>query len=1048
MDAVTSLHPTDERLRGFGLGKLDDPSAEEVNRHLAECPDCRRRVAEMSADSFLDRVRDAKRDRGTSTVGQSRIDATRSHVGAATLPPPSETLPPGLADHPDYQVKRELGRGGMGVVYLAHNRLMGRDEVLKVMGREIVARPELLDRFLREIRAVARLRHPNIVTAFSAVRLGESIVFAMEHVEGLDLSKLVKIKGPMPVAHACLFAHQAALGLQHAHEEGLVHRDIKPGNLILSRKGDRATVKVLDFGLAKATREQQVDSALTREGQALGTPDYIAPEQILDAPNADIRADIYSLGGTLFYLLTGRPPFQATSLYDLYQAHISRDADPLNLLRPEVPAELAALVAKMMAKDPSRRFQTPGEVADALKPFFRKGNQPPASGTEVSRGDRSNPGQSRPAASSAPTQPATGMRPASPPQPSVETPRPESKWASLVDFRETERSVEGPSPTPPAPSKRPPGHIRGVAIAAGLASVLLLGGLAIWQGTVRVKTPEGVVVLENLPQDADVLVDGEEITVDWNGVGQPVKIRAVPGEHRLEITHATGTMRTEAIEFKAPGSNPVTVSVRLDRLAMPRTGRLATSPANSSENANDSLMHVPPVPLAGVSELPVIEAMAGEWSIDGNELVQSSMQRGSIVPNYLIFQDPEFEDYEFQFEGKVTEGNHGLKVVFHWNSRKMYRTFNVGSYGNQAHDLGCVLNGKWERQPGHYLRDSIAEGEWYKMKVIVRGDRVSCYLDDQLLFTGTDPRYAGGRVGIGTWGTAARFRRIKLTRADGNILFEGLPQLAPDMQASGAPGGLPANTSENSAGAVDSSIQHKDISIAESPSGLGMMSMPTGSMIGMTGGEPVEAGGMSMGSMMGMMGGEPGDLAEGNSGMMGMPSEGGGMMGGGMGNVGRGMMSMEDQMMGMMGTESPGSTLDGDMTAGEVLETGSGESLGTRPMPGDALIPGTTWLGTRSFRDLMYPGAQARCTLTITTRSGHQFAGTLIYVNKLGSKHQFRVTGEIDADGTRMSFLETGEGQYQMKGSGRFDGDVIDYKFLGTGIGGESRYGDGRMTKQ
>ncbi len=283
-------------------------------------------------------------------------------------------MPFGPGELPDYAIKKELGRGGMGVVYLAHNTLLGRDEVLKVMGRQIIDRPGLLDRFLREMKAVARLRHPNIVTAYSATRLGENIVFAMEYVEGLDLSKVVKAKGPLPVNHACNFVHQAALGLEHAHEEGLVHRDIKPANLMLSRKGDRATVKVLDFGLAKVVRETKADGGLTSEGQALGTPDFIAPEQILSAPDVDIRADIYSLGGTLFYLLAGRPPFQADSLYEVYQGHISRDADPLNLLRPEVPAELAALVARMLAKDPARRFQTPGEVAEALTPFFKKGN--------------------------------------------------------------------------------------------------------------------------------------------------------------------------------------------------------------------------------------------------------------------------------------------------------------------------------------------------------------------------------------------------------------------------------------------------------------------------------------------------------------------------------------------------------------------------------------------------------------------------------------------------------------------------------------------------
>ena len=145
---------------------------------------------------------------------------------------------------------------------------------------------------------------------------------------------------------------------------------------MLARRGDKATIKILDFGLAKASREQKVDGALTNEGQALGTPDFIAPEQIVNAPNVDIRADIYSLGGTLYYLLTGRPPFQADSLYDVYQAHISRDADPLNLIRPEVPVELAALVAKMMAKEPGRRFQTPKQVAEALAPFFKPTSEP------------------------------------------------------------------------------------------------------------------------------------------------------------------------------------------------------------------------------------------------------------------------------------------------------------------------------------------------------------------------------------------------------------------------------------------------------------------------------------------------------------------------------------------------------------------------------------------------------------------------------------------------------------------------------------------------
>ena len=198
----------------------------------------------------------------------------------------------------------------------------------------------------------------------------------MEYVEGLDLSKMVKAKGPLPVAHACNFVYQAALGLQHAHEEGLVHRDIKPGNLMLSRKGDKATVKILDFGLAKATREER--TTVRRRGPDLG--DGAGPRHPrLHRPRTDPRRPGLPTSGPTstasaarsITSLTGRPPFQANSLYDIYQAHISRTPTPLNLVRPEVPAELAALVAKMMAKDPARRFQTPGR-SPRLAPFFKK----------------------------------------------------------------------------------------------------------------------------------------------------------------------------------------------------------------------------------------------------------------------------------------------------------------------------------------------------------------------------------------------------------------------------------------------------------------------------------------------------------------------------------------------------------------------------------------------------------------------------------------------------------------------------------------------------
>ena len=178
----------------------------------------------------------------------------------------------------------------MGVVYLAQNKLMGRQEVLKVVSSHLVNRPGVMDRFLGEIRNAARLHHPNIVTAYSALRFGESLVLAMEYVEGLDLAKTVKAKGPLPVAHACYFIHQAALGLQHAHEQGMVHRDIKPGNLMLARIGNRAVVKILDFGLAKVRRERAPIGTVTHGRASCSARPISSPPSRSTTPGRPISA--------------------------------------------------------------------------------------------------------------------------------------------------------------------------------------------------------------------------------------------------------------------------------------------------------------------------------------------------------------------------------------------------------------------------------------------------------------------------------------------------------------------------------------------------------------------------------------------------------------------------------------------------------------------------------------------------------------------------------------------------------------------------------------
>jgi serine/threonine protein kinase len=479
--AVPPSHPTDSTLRSYRLGTLEASKAESVAAHLKSCPACRKRAEALASVHSQATAAETPVGRGEDQAGAGAGGAATARK--KTTPRASAMIPAALLDHPDYEVIRELGRGGMGVVYLAKNRLMDREEVLKVMSRDIMERPGLLERFLREIRAVAMLHHPNIVTAHSAFRLGEDIAFTMEYVDGFDLDKMVRTRGMLPVGYSAYVTYQAALGLQHAHEKKMVHRDIKPGNLMVARQGDRAVVKILDFGLAKVAREQSIDGGITHAGQMLGTPHYIAPEQTLDAQAADIRADIYSLGCTLYFLLTAGPPFPRKNLYDILQAHHSAIATPLNTIRPDVPDGLALVVGKMMAKDVEERFQTPAEVAQALAPYFKKGGE---SGAVLK------------------TEPGAGVSAnlANPPETlPFSAPRAGSIEAGLIDLN---RPIEPSSqPIPVSPGKAWPGWLW-PSVAAG---VLLLAGL-VAGGVIALMGPPQQPPVANVQEDYKSMLTG------------------------------------------------------------------------------------------------------------------------------------------------------------------------------------------------------------------------------------------------------------------------------------------------------------------------------------------------------------------------------------------------------------------------------------------------------------------------------------------------------------------------------------------------------------
>jgi uncharacterized protein (TIGR03067 family) len=428
MMASRSAHPPKDQLMAFGQGKLAADESSQVEQHLGVCPECCETLLDLKDDTFTGLVRaarpaqrelppavavvpdlDAADDTEPGAEHSARPDGADVASAGTVCVPASDAreagdLPIELANHPRYRIVELIGRGGMGSVYRAEHRLMNRPVAIKVINSQLVQNAKAVERFRREVQAAAKLSHPNIVAAYDAEQAGSAHFLAMEFVDGTDLATVVQQRGPLPVAEACEYIRQAAVGLQHAHELALVHRDIKPHNLMVvgqasslsgraeGKLGAYPTIKILDFGLAgfvteAAIMESEATAAdsgaatisphLTALGSVMGTPDYIAPEQASDAHSADIRADIYSLGCSLYFLLTARPPYEADGAAAKLMAHVELPVPDLRSQRPDVAPQLTAVVSRMIAKKPADRFQTPAEVAAALAPFTRQAEAPP-----------------------------------------------------------------------------------------------------------------------------------------------------------------------------------------------------------------------------------------------------------------------------------------------------------------------------------------------------------------------------------------------------------------------------------------------------------------------------------------------------------------------------------------------------------------------------------------------------------------------------------------------------------------------------------------------
>ena len=375
--------PNPEILAAFARGDLGAAELANVAAHVDKCSACGRALKFVPEDSLAGLARAAAASPDTLDSGMTPAPPP----APAPAPVDQTGIPAAFVNHPRYRIIGELGRGGMGTVYKAEDRAMARTVALKVVSAHLTAKASALARFRKEVMAAAQLEHINIVRAYDTGEADGSQFLVMEFVEGYALDRFVVKKGRLSVPLACALVRQAALGLQHAADKGMVHRDIKPHNLLVTKKGQ---VKILDFGLARFARteaENEEDvptqkvpfgagklptSAVTNPNLLLGTPDYLSPEQARNSHDVDPRSDIYSLGCTLYFLLTGRPPFSsASTLVDKLLAHTDEEPPSIRLERMEVTGELADVLAKMMAKKLEDRYQKASEVAKALEPFVR-----------------------------------------------------------------------------------------------------------------------------------------------------------------------------------------------------------------------------------------------------------------------------------------------------------------------------------------------------------------------------------------------------------------------------------------------------------------------------------------------------------------------------------------------------------------------------------------------------------------------------------------------------------------------------------------------------
>ncbi len=637
--------PTQDELKSFSAGRLPDELAIELGRHVDQCSPCQRTL-ETLADSgdtlVLAMQRPAPADDYQREPGYQRVESAIAAIGRDPSFVARPVSPTGAATQShelgivgQYRLLEKLGEGGMGAVYKALHVRLEKVVALKVLPAERMQDRRAVARFEREMKAVGQLNHPNIVGAFDAGEADGKHYLVMELVDGCDLSTLLRRRGPLNAADACELVRQAAVGLQHAHRRGMVHRDIKPSNLMLARsEAGPPQVKILDMGLALLGEQHASGQReLTNTGQLMGTLQYMAPEQALDSHDVDIRADIYSLGASLYKLLCGETPFPSGK-YDTpvkMMMALATETAPSIGTKCVLPTGLVAVVDRMLARQPDDRFGTPQEVADALRPFAHGSDlrklldAAPPDSHRAATGHSLAPTSDHATPASADTSPRidSGQRqqaevpiappaaaippryePRPPAAPPVQPPRskPIPRPAKPPSQRSSTAApvIDPKTPTPVAlranratSPARPWFLFLGVvAIAASLAGIILLGVLFM------LRTPKGTISVAVADEYADQIKilatgDGREVVIGKDD-GWEVKIRE--GEYQVALIGGDEqlTLEPQMVTVRKGEEVKVTVQVKPSGAGGLRERVLGDSDRPLAERIESRLAKLPP----------------------------------------------------------------------------------------------------------------------------------------------------------------------------------------------------------------------------------------------------------------------------------------------------------------------------------------------------------------------------------------------------------------------------------------------------------------------